>query len=125
MKTIASRADLAINGAPPAFDEPLHVGRPNIGDRDAFLRHVGTILDNQWLTNNGPMVKEFEQRIAARLGVRHCVAMCNGTIALEIAIRALGMSGEVIALFAAAARRSIGPCGVPAATSSAYHVVVA
>lgn len=96
MKTIASRADLAINGAPPAFDEPLHVGRPNIGDRDAFLRHVGTILDNQWLTNNGPMVKEFEQRIAARLGVRHCVAMCNGTIALEIAIRALGMSGEVI-----------------------------
>jgi len=96
VKTIASRADLAINGAPPAFDEPLHVGRPNIGDRDAFLRHVGTILDNQWLTNNGPMVKEFEQRIAARLGVRHCVAMCNGTIALEIAIRALGMSGEVI-----------------------------
>ena len=57
MKTIRSRADLAINGAPPAFAEPLHVGRPNIGNREAFLAHVGRILDNQWLTNNGPMVQ--------------------------------------------------------------------
>ena len=96
MKVIRSSADLAINGAAPAFVEPLHVGRPNIGDRDAFLAHVGRILDNQWLTNNGPLVQEFEQRIAGYLGVKHCVAMCNGTIALEIAIRALGMAGEVI-----------------------------
>jgi dTDP-4-amino-4,6-dideoxygalactose transaminase len=96
LKTIRNKADLAINGAPPAFDQPLHVGRPNIGDRDAFLQRINQILDNQWLTNNGPMVQEFEQRIAEHLGVRHCVAMCNGTIALEIAIRALGLEGEVI-----------------------------
>lgn len=95
-KTIRDKSDLAINGAPPAFAEPVHVGRPNIGDRDAFLGQVAEILDSQWLTNNGPMVRAFEQRIAAHLGVRHCVAMCNGTIALEIAIRALGLSGEVI-----------------------------
>jgi len=96
MKTIRSKSDLAINGAPPAFAEPVHVGRPNIGDREAFLQRVGRILDNQWLTNNGPMVQEFEARIAQYLGVKHCVAMCNGTIALEIAIRALGLQGEVI-----------------------------
>ena len=96
LKSIRSKADLAINGAPPAFDQPLHVGRPNLGGRDAFLQRVGQILDNQWLTNNGPMVQEFEQRIAEYLGVKHCVAMCNGTIALEIAIRALGLTGEVI-----------------------------
>lgn len=96
MKTIRSKADLAIHGAPPAFAEPLHVGRPNIGNRDTFLSHVSEILDNQWLTNNGPMVQAFERGIADRLGVKHCVAMCNGTIALEIAIRALGLSGEVI-----------------------------
>lgn len=95
-KTIRSKADLAINGAPPAFDEPLHVGRPNICNSDEFMLRMQQILDNQWLTNNGPMVQEFEQRIAERLGVKHCVAMCNGTIALEIAIRALGLSGEVI-----------------------------
>lgn len=96
LKSIRSKADLAINGAPPAFDQPLHVGRPNLGNRDAFLQRVGQILDSQWLTNNGPMVQEFERCIAEYLGVKHCVAMCNGTIALEIAIRALGLSGEVI-----------------------------
>lgn len=96
MKSIRSRADLVINGAAPAFEEPLHVGRPNISNRQDFLRHVEEILDNQWLTNNGPFVQEFERRIADYLGVRHCVAMCNGTIALEIAIRGLGLTGEVI-----------------------------
>ncbi|WP_166209494.1 aminotransferase class I/II-fold pyridoxal phosphate-dependent enzyme [Cognatiluteimonas telluris] len=96
MKLIRSTTDLAINGAPPAFEEPLHVGRPIVGDRAAFLDQVGRILDNQWLTNNGQFVQEFERRIAEYLGVRHCVAMCNGTIALEIAIRALGLTGEVI-----------------------------
>jgi len=95
-KTIASHADLAINGAPPAFAEPLHVGRPNIGDPELFLRLTREMLDRRWLTNNGPLVLELEQRVASYLGVRHCVAMCNGTIALEIAIRALGMGGEVI-----------------------------
>ncbi|HET6914358.1 MAG TPA: DegT/DnrJ/EryC1/StrS family aminotransferase [Rhodanobacteraceae bacterium] len=95
-KVIRTRADLAIHGAPPAFDEPLHVGRPNIVNREAFLRGVGEILDRHWLTNNGPVVQEFERRMAGYLGVKHCVAMCNGTIALEIAIRALGLDGEVI-----------------------------
>lgn len=96
MKTIRTAVDLAINGAEPAFAEPLHVGRPNIGDREALLRYTADIYDRRWLTNNGPLVQELEARIAQRLGVRHCVAMCNGTIALEIAIRALGLEGEVI-----------------------------
>jgi len=96
IKPIRSQADLALHGAPPAYAEALHVGRPNICDREAFLQRMGQALDNQWLTNNGPLVQEFEQRIAERLGVKHCVAMCNGTIALEIAIRAQGFSGEVI-----------------------------
>ena len=96
MKQIRTPHDLAINGAPPAFNEPVHVGRPNLGDRDALLRHTAEIYDRRWLTNNGPFVQELEARIAQRLGVKHCIAMCNGTIALEIAIRALGLSGEVI-----------------------------
>lgn len=96
MKRIRNIADLAINGAAPAFVEPLHVGRPNLGDRESFIERVNQILDNQWLTNNGPMVQEFERRIESHLGVKHCVAMCNGTIALEIAIRALGLTDEVI-----------------------------
>jgi dTDP-4-amino-4,6-dideoxygalactose transaminase len=96
MKSIRTPQDLAINGAPPAFEQPLHVGRPNIGSREAFLKYTGEIFDRHWLTNNGPLVQEFEQRVADYHGVKHCVAMCNGTIALEIAIRALGLEGEVI-----------------------------
>ncbi len=95
-KKIERKSDLAISGAPPLFERPLHVGQPNIADKSAFLNGVQTILDNYWLTNNGPMVQAFEQRIADRLDVKHCIAMCNGTIALEIAIRALGLTGEVI-----------------------------
>lgn len=96
LKAIRSSSDLAINGAKAAFSEVLHVGRPNIGDREQFLRLAGEMFDRRWLSNNGPLLQEFEQRIASYLGVKHCIAMCNGTIALEIAIRALGMTGEVI-----------------------------
>lgn len=96
MKRIETARDLAINGAAPAFAETLHVGRPNQGSRDAFLAMAGAVYDSHWLTNNGPRVQELERRLADFLGVKHCVAMCNGTIALEIAIRAVGMTGEVI-----------------------------
>lgn len=88
--------DLAIFGRPPAFDEELCVGRPNIGDRAALLERINRMLDSRWLTNNGPLVQEFERRVADRLDVKHCIAICNATVALEIAIRALGLKGEVI-----------------------------
>lgn len=96
MKRIEKQQDLAINGAAPAFDEKLHVGRPNIGSRDEFLKYAEEIFDRRWLTNNGPIVQDFEKRVADYHDVEQCVAMCNGTIALEIAIRALGLTGEVI-----------------------------
>ena len=88
--------DLAIFGGRPLFDEPLHVGRPNIGDRQRLLERFGSIIDSRWLTNDGPVVHEFESRIAEFVGVRNCVAMCNATVAMEIAIRASGLTGEVI-----------------------------
>ncbi len=95
-KALRTASDLAINGAPPLFDERVHVGRPNVGSSDRFLARARSILESRWLSNNGPMLIEFEKRICERLGVRNCVAMCNGTIALEIAIRALELHGEVI-----------------------------
>ena len=91
-----SPADLAVLGGPPAFAEPLYVGRPNIGDRGRLLARINDLLDRRWLTNGGRYVRELEARIAEQAGVRHCVAMTNGTVALEIAIRASGLSGEVI-----------------------------
>lgn len=88
--------ELSCIGGSPAFLEKLHVGRPNIGDRAALLARINDLLDRRWLTNNGPYVQEFERRVADLLGVRHCIALCNATVALEIAIRALDLRGEVI-----------------------------
>lgn len=89
-------ADLAIFGGPPAFDDALHVGRPNIGDRARLLARIDDMLDRRWLTNRGPFVQELEAKLAVLLGVKHVIAMCNGTVALEIAARALDLRGEVI-----------------------------
>lgn len=88
--------DLALLGGPAAFAEVLHVGRPNIGDRGRFLARINDMLDRRWLSNNGPYVQELEQTLGAFLGVKHCMAVCNATVGLEIAARALGLTGEVI-----------------------------
>jgi len=96
MKSIKSAQDLAINGAQPAFVETLHVGSPNLGSRSALDKYIDGIYDRCWVTNNGPLVQELEAKIASHHEVSHCVAMSNGTIALEIAIRALELNGEVI-----------------------------
>jgi len=88
--------DLALFGGTPLFDQPLHVGRPNIGNRELLSRRFDQILENKWLSNNGPFVQEFEHRIEKYLGVKHCIAVCNATIGLEITIKALNLTGEVI-----------------------------
>lgn len=80
----------------PGFKRPLHVGYPNVSNKDAFLTRIEEVLERNWLSNDGPLLQEFEQRIASMVGVQHCVAMCNGTLALEIALRALGVKGEVV-----------------------------
>jgi dTDP-4-amino-4,6-dideoxygalactose transaminase len=95
-KTLIDISDLAIFSGKPAFEEKLFVGRPNIGNRQLFMEMVNDILDRRWLTNDGKYVKQFEQRVADILGAKHCITMCNGTIALEIATRALGFTGEVL-----------------------------
>jgi dTDP-4-amino-4,6-dideoxygalactose transaminase len=89
-------SELAFFGGEPKFKEKLFVGRPNIGNRERLLARINDMLDRRWLSNNGVFVQEFEQRVAEYLGVKHCIAVCNGTIALELVIRALELKGEVI-----------------------------
>lgn len=88
--------ELALFGGPVAFPEPLHVGRPNLGDRERFLARVADLWDRRYLSNDGPYVREFEQQVARRAGARYCVAISNGTTALELTARALQLTGEVI-----------------------------
>lgn len=88
--------ELALFGGTPIFNELLHVGRPNVGNREQLLARINDMLDRHWLSNNGPFVQELEQKLARYLDVKHCIAVCNATVALEIAARALGLRGEVI-----------------------------
>lgn len=96
IKEKTSLNDLAALGGPPLFEEPRHAGSPNLPERKAFLRRINEIFDRRRLTNNGPFVTEMEKRVADYLGVKHCVAVCNGTAALEIVCKALDLKGEVI-----------------------------
>ena len=88
--------ELSVFGGPALFDEKMHVGRPNLPDRTSLLRRLDDIFERRWLTNKGPMVLELEKRLAEYLEVKHCIAMANGTIALEILIKALDLKDEVI-----------------------------
>lgn len=88
--------ELALFDAPPAFADQLHVGCPNVGDRQRLLTRFNDILDRRWFTNDGAYVQEFERKLAELAGVQHCIALCNATVALELAIRALRLQGEVI-----------------------------
>ena len=77
--------ELAIWGGAPTFASPLHVGRPNVGDRNRVLARVSDALDRRWLSNDGPYVKELEAQLAMLCGVPHCVCVSSGTVALELA----------------------------------------
>jgi len=96
LKSPGNVSELAVCGGSPAFSEPLLVGRPNIADRERLFARFNDMLDRRWLSNNGPFVQEFERRLCALMGVRHCIPVCNATIGLEIAIRAAQLHGEVI-----------------------------
>jgi dTDP-4-amino-4,6-dideoxygalactose transaminase len=56
---------------------------------------IDGMLASRWYSD-GKLVREFEERIAKVAGVRHCVATCNGTLALQMTFRSLGVTGEVI-----------------------------
>jgi dTDP-4-amino-4,6-dideoxygalactose transaminase len=88
--------ELALFGGSSAFDRDLHVGQPSVGNQHRLIERIHAVLDARWFTNDGPMVQQLEKQLADYLGVRHCLTICNGTVALEIAIRALELSGEVI-----------------------------
>ncbi|MDD5159202.1 MAG: DegT/DnrJ/EryC1/StrS family aminotransferase [Sulfuricurvum sp.] len=66
---------------------------PNI---EKYKQYIDEIYANGWITNNGPLVQRLEQRLAEYLGVKNIVLVANGTVALELAYRALGLKGFVI-----------------------------
>jgi len=60
-------------------------------DRKKFDTYVDVIYKNGWVTNNGPLVRELEERLSDYLGVEDVILTSSGTAALETAYRALGL----------------------------------
>ena len=74
----------------------LHVGQPNLLDMYGFLRLAKKIWRSGRLTNDGPIVQEFEEAVANVLNVKHAVAVNNATTGLQVAAKAMFLTGEVI-----------------------------
>jgi dTDP-4-amino-4,6-dideoxygalactose transaminase len=70
--------------------------RPRLPDRERFTGLLDAIFAARWFTNDGEVVRALEARLERWLGGRFCAACCNGTVALQIALRSLDLRGEVI-----------------------------
>ena len=74
----------------------INVTKTYLPNKKLYKEYIDKIYANGWVTNNGPMVKLLEKKLAEYLGVKNIVLVSNGTVALEIAYRTLGIEGDVI-----------------------------
>jgi len=74
----------------------IPITKPFLPPLEEYNEYLKGIWKRQWLTNMGPLASELEMKLKAHLKVKHLLFVTNGTIALQIAIKALGLKGEVI-----------------------------
>ncbi len=74
----------------------LTVSAPLLPDLDALVPELRTLWEGRWMTNQGPRVRALEERLAHVLGAEGALAVTNGTVAIELAVRSLVEGGEVI-----------------------------
>ena len=74
----------------------IPVTKPFLPPKAEYQHYVDGIWQRNWLTNNGPLVNDLELRLKETLGVDHLLFLGNGTIAIQLAIKALGLKGEII-----------------------------
>lgn len=63
---------------------------------DQYVSQLEKVWQDGWITNNGALTKELAERLRVYLGVPHLELIANGTLALQIAIKVLGLKGEII-----------------------------
>lgn len=78
------------------MDKTLYVTEPSIPSLQDFLPYLESIWNKRRLTNHGPFHEQLENELCEFLGVKYLSLFCNGTTALNVAIRALDLSGDVI-----------------------------
>jgi dTDP-4-amino-4,6-dideoxygalactose transaminase len=74
----------------------INVTKPFLPPREEVKKYIDGIWDRAWLTNNGPLVNELELKLKKHLGLRHLLFLNNGTIAIQIALKALDVRDEVV-----------------------------
>lgn len=74
----------------------INITKPYLPDREKLNSYIDGIYQRAWLTNNGPLVQELTERLEKYLGVENLLLVSNGTLALQIAYRTLGIKGEAI-----------------------------
>ena len=78
------------------MEDPIYVTKSFLPPRAEYDAWVDKAYASGTLTNNGPIHKELEESLRARFEVPYLRLMANGTLALQLAIRALGVKGKVI-----------------------------
>lgn len=81
---------------PKPFDNPIYVTQPFLPNLEDFCTGLKEIWDNKWLTNNGPVLQRYTKKIIEYLGTDNVCLFNNGTLALQIGLQGMGISGEVI-----------------------------
>lgn len=74
----------------------IPVTKPYLPERTRLDAYIDRIYESCWLTNNGQLVKELTERLKEYLGVEHLLLVSNGTLALQVAYRALGITGTAL-----------------------------
>lgn len=74
----------------------INVTRTYLPDRIKLDKYIDKIYITAWVTNNGQLVKELTARLEEYLGVQNLLLVSNGTLALQVAYKALGINGHVI-----------------------------
>lgn len=78
------------------MDKKIFVTQPSLAPLEEYIEILKDVWDRGILTHNGPVVQQFEKELAAKLGLNEFVVVTNGTIAIQMAIKALGLKGEII-----------------------------
>jgi len=78
------------------FEKPVYVTRPFLPPLEKFCDGLKEIWDNQWLTNEGPVLKRYTRELANYFETDNVCLFNNGTLALQIGLQGMGISGEVI-----------------------------
>lgn len=78
------------------FEKPIYVTRPFLPPFEEFSKALQEIWENRWLTNNGPILQRFTQELRNFFESDNICVFNNGTLALQIGLQGMGISGEVI-----------------------------